>query len=123
MTADKILDIVIYGLMFGDESEKQEYAPQFLKVISVLVAQNFNINNALREARGKGKLEEIPKITALTDDIDFESEFTTNILPLGAAGIMFAEDDDNMRSVPDYRQMYETERSRILIARHDTQCS
>lgn len=111
MRAQKIFDTAV-TLMFGTEEDKVDYLPLFLNILNLLLAENFDTNNALRELGGKEALLEVPEIKDILDDVPYEDIFTRNILPYGCAGYIYTDDDKNVGT--EYKNKYEAERARLL---------
>lgn len=113
MTADKIFTNVM-ALMFGEDADKDQYPP-FLPMLNIILAETFDINNAWRRAIGKPEMDEIPLITALTDEVDYEPRILRMVIPYGVAGMLYAEDDDT--GMGDYyRSKYEMAKSAAAFA-------
>lgn len=113
MTAQKIFDTAV-TLMFGEEIDKADYEPFFINTLNALLGENFFNNNALREMAGKEPLTEIPVITDMTDEVDYEPIFTHTILPYGVAGYIYTDDDRGVGT--EYKNKYEYERTRVLTS-------
>lgn len=113
MTAQEIFNTAV-TFMFGEQTDRPDYQPFWLDTLNYMLAENFRTNNALRQRRGKEKLEFPPLLTGMEDLVDYEWEFTRQILPMGCAGYIFTEDSPGIATA--YKNKYENERSRILQA-------
>lgn len=111
MQAQDIFNTAV-TLMFGEEVDRPDYQPFWFDTLNYMLAENFNTNNALRKARGKVPLDEPPLVVSMTDDVEYEWEFTRQILPMGCAGYIFMEDDTGIATA--YKNKYEAERANIL---------
>lgn len=115
MQVSKIFDSAV-TLMFGVDADKADYQPYYINILNVLIAENFYHNQALRRMRGKTELEQIPYIADMTDDLDYEDEFTRQILPYGIAGYIYTDDDKGLGA--EYKNKYEYERSKMIGTAH-----
>ena len=114
MTADKLFSVVM-SLCFGEDSDKDQY-PQFLNMANIVIAELFDINNRLRLQAGKDELLEIPQLSALTDELNYEPRLIMTVIPYGVAGMLYAEDDDT--GMGDYyRGKYEQQKGAYTVAR------
>lgn len=116
MKVSAIFDAAV-TLMFGVDVDKQDYQPFYINILNVLIAENYYINNALRKSRGKSEMTSIPYITDMEDDLDFEDEFTRQILPYGVAGYIYTDDDKGLGS--EYKNKYEYERNKVFFATYE----
>ena len=92
--------------MFGDASDREDYAPMWHDILNLLSAQVFGLNNALRIKAGKTPLEEIPYIESFEEEVNFEPLIARSVLPLGGAAYMFLEDEPQIASY--YMGMYQS---------------
>ena len=116
MTAREIYDKV-GSLMFWEESDKADYQPYWLDTLNRLLQENFMKNNVLRKMRGKEPFTATPQAIDLDTEVDYETEFTGNLLPLGGAGYL-GFDDDRVYAT-EYKNKYEYEREQILAAGYE----
>lgn len=117
MKAEEILDMVM-GLMFSEQSEKDEYRALFFPILNVILAECFRENNALRRKKGKESLTEIPVATDENTEIPYETELLRAMIPYGIAANLYSEDDENgITNV--YREKYATMRAEIADARFE----
>ncbi|MEG0630819.1 MAG: hypothetical protein RR459_07860 [Christensenellaceae bacterium] len=116
MTAKQIFDTML-ALMFGVEDDAGDYEPFFLPTLNYIIAENYARNNAIRILRGKQPHPKMPLIEKLTDEIDFEDEFTRQIIPMGCAGYIFMSDDKPIATA--YKDKYEFERNQVFFAKYD----
>ena len=115
MSAQEIFNTAV-TLMFGEEADRPDYQPFWLDILNYMLAENFEINNALRAVRGKEVLQEPPRITDMAEEVGYEWELERQILPMGCAGYIYMEDESGIATT--YKNKYEVERSRILYARY-----
>ena len=55
MTANELFETAV-TLMFGTTEDKEDYYPLFINTLNLLLSENLEINNAIREACGKNRL-------------------------------------------------------------------
>lgn len=111
MTVQEIFNTAV-TLMFGEEVDRPDYQPFWMDIFNYMLAENFELNNALRTVRGKPPLEIPPEVTEMTDEVGYEWELERQILPMGCAGYLFMEDESGIATT--YKNKYEVERSKIL---------
>lgn len=104
-------------LMFGEEADRIDYKPFYINILNILIAENYHANQTLRRMRGKEEMTAIPYIVSMEDDLDYEDEFTRQILPYGVAGYIYTDDDKSMGS--EYKNKYEYEKNKILAAKYE----
>lgn len=90
--------------MFGDEADREDYAPYWHDILNLLLAETYSLNNALRIKAGKEPLEEIPHAASFDEEVDCEPLIVRSILPLGGAAYMFLEEEPQIASY--YMGMY-----------------
>ena len=115
MKAQDIFNTAV-TLMFGEEVDRPDYQPFWFDTLNYMLAENFQTNNALREARGKPLLTEPPLIQGLTEEVGYEWEFERQILPMGCAGYIYMEDDSGIATT--YKNKCEVERGKVLHAQY-----
>ncbi len=73
----------------------EAYYPKYsLVYINLLLAENFDLNNSIREWNEDDALENMVQLDALTDEIKgFVPQMMYEILPLGLAKYFFIDDD------------------------------
>lgn len=104
-------------LMFGEEADRIDYQPFYINILNILIAENYHANQTLRRMRGKEEMTAIPYIVSMEDDLDYEDEFTRQILPYGVAGYIYTDDDKSMGS--EYKNKYEYEKNKILAVKYE----
>ena len=104
-------------LMFGEEADRVDYKPFYINILNILLAETFFANQTLRKQRGKEEMTEIPYIQNMEEEVDYEPEFTRQILPYGIAGYIYTDDDKNMGS--EYKNKYEYEKNKILCCTYE----
>lgn len=92
MTSRQIFNQTI-SLTAGDEADREDYAPFWHDVLNLLLAETFELNNALRECASKPKLTEIPQIVSFEQQVDCEPYVARAVLPAGAASYLLLEDE------------------------------
>lgn len=102
------------SLMFGEAADRDDYAPFWTDVLNLLLAENFDLNNALRENSGKAALTDIPLIASLDENIDYEPIVLRSLLPLGGAGYLFMEDEPQIAAY--YASLYRNMKDTVLKA-------
>ena len=80
------------SMMFEKQSST-DYDNYYIPWINVLLSENFELNNHLRAKHGEDPLDEVPFVTADTDEIKYEREMCYEILPFGLAQNFFIDDD------------------------------
>ena len=75
-------------------SNTEGYTAFAPKVINNLLAETFDINNRMRHAAGKDKLEEIPLITGLAEEITYETKLIWAALVYGLAAKLISDERD-----------------------------
>jgi len=116
MTAQQIFNRVL-SLMILDSTEINNYKTNFINTLNMILGENFDRNNVLRQFAGLSVLTEIPTITTLTDVVDYDKRFTSFILPYGIAGQLLI--DDNTSLSTQYLNKYEYERENIKLAQFE----
>lgn len=106
MTAKNILDAAL-PLMGVEISEEESYTADFIPVLNILLAEAFDVNNSIRAAAGQEELTDIPSIAELDDAVPYDAKLCRMVLPYGAAGILYFE--DNAALATQYKQKYEYE--------------
>lgn len=114
MTADQIFDHVI-ALMFSETSDKADYRAGFLQILNEKLAECFLANQMLRKKEELPPLEAPPAITDLEEDVDYQWQMTRWVLPLGIAGVLYADDDETGISNV-YREEYAAALERVSRA-------
>lgn len=117
MKASEIFEFFVALTFSNTQADKDDYAQFFLPTLNMLLRDNFEINNTLRLARGKEAFKNTPFIKDISEEVEYEEEFTRLILPFGCAGYIYADDDPNMAA--DYKNKYEYERTRVLFAGYE----
>jgi hypothetical protein len=104
-------------LMFGEEADRVDYKPFYINILNILIAENYYANQSLRRMRGKEEMTSIPYITDMEEELEYEDEFTRQILPYGIAGYIYTDDDKSMGS--EYKNKYEYEKNKILAVKYE----
>ncbi len=104
-------------LMFGEEADRVDYKPFYINILNILIAENYYANQSLRRMRGKEEMTSIPYITDMEEELEYEDEFTRQILPYGVAGYIYTDDDKSMGS--EYKNKYEYEKNKILAVKYE----
>ena len=116
MTAWELFSNVM-TLMFGVDSEMDDYEGYFVNTLNLILAELFDINNALRMSDGRKPLKNIPEVPKLDTsseeaanktklfELPYEPKLLRTVLPYGVAGYIY---------VDDYKNKYESAKSQIL---------
>jgi hypothetical protein len=104
-------------LMFGEEADRVDYKPFYINILNILIAENYYANQSLRRMRGKEEMTSIPYIIDMEEELEYEDEFTRQILPYGVAGYIYTDDDKSMGS--EYKNKYEYEKNKILAVKYE----
>lgn len=115
MTSEELFNTTV-TLMFGEAADRIDYQPYWTDYLNLMLAENFEINNALRISEEKEPLAEIPYIDDLQSEIGFEPIMERQILPYGLAGYLYMEDDPTIATA--YKNKYEYERQRAGKAKY-----
>lgn len=116
MKAQDIFNTAV-TLMFGEEADRADYQPFYINILNILVAETYYANQTLRRMRGKAEMTSIPYISNMSDDLEYEDEFTRQILPYGIAGYIYTDDDKSLGS--EYKNKYEYEKNKILATTYE----
>lgn len=65
--------------------------------INMVLAEVFDVNNRIRSYLGKDKLETVPEIGSLDDEINCEEKLLRLALPYGLAAKLYFEEENNPR--------------------------
>ena len=106
MTGNDVLKLA-YDLMSEEESANADFTAFVPGILSVLLAETFPCNNAIRESRGKEELEQIPTVTSSTmgDELPYEPEVLLRILPYGICE-KYADGDGDSVKTGYYNSLY-----------------
>lgn len=91
MTAKNLFDMAMGLLQEDDTEEFEEFA---IPMLNVILAETFYVNNSLRSAAGKNKLDDIPQIIDLNDELVYENYLLLNAFPYGLAAKIMLDDTD-----------------------------
>lgn len=91
MTVKELYELT-KSLMFEKKTSK-DYDGYYKGNINVLLMENFDINNLLREFKGLEPLEKVPYIQNDDDDLQYEEEICREVLSNGLACKFFIDDD------------------------------
>ena len=80
------------NLMFEKPTSK-DYDNYYMDNINVLLSENFDLNNHVREFRGKEPLLICPVVTSKEDELPYEDTVCREVLPYGLAAAFFIDDD------------------------------
>ncbi len=91
--------------------EKPEENPEMQKFMlnwcNMLLAENFNYENFLREVKGKARLENTPVLNDGEQEIPYDENFVRAVFPLGMARWCFKESGDYSAEI-QYHNLYST---------------
>ena len=114
MTLNAIHKIAL-DLLFETTGNTEDYDAVAVSFATALISELFQTNNILREAKGLERLEEIPTVERLEDDIPFEVEICTNIFPYGLAS-KYIYDEGDLSLTNYFLAMYTTNTNNIIPA-------
>ena len=80
------------NLMFEKPTSK-DYDNYYMENINVLLSENFDLNNHVREFMGKEPLLICPVMTSKEDELPYEDAVCREVLPYGLAANFFIDDD------------------------------
>lgn len=90
--------------LLGEFPEQDsESVTVMISLLNTLIADCFDINNTLRIYKGKEKLDDIPFIESLDDEVVYEPELCRDGLVYGLASLLILEDDTDRASFFDFR--------------------
>lgn len=104
MTANQLYESAL-ALMIESTATAGDYNDFALPVINGLLAETFSANNALRIKAGKEELKEIPTLSSLLDEVEYEPILLRTALPYGICAKLIIDDDD-MGKVAYYQNQY-----------------
>lgn len=91
------------------EKLTEEYWNEYVfEVMNHVLAELFDENNMCRMWNGKNPLDEIPTVSALTDELTYEEEYLLHVIPLGLCAYFQIDDDLNRHSI--YMTLYNNAR-------------
>lgn len=91
MTVKELYELA-KSYMFEKKTSKV-YDDYYMPWINGLLAENFDLNNAIRESKGEDPLDDRVYVSSDTDTIPYEPEMCYEILPYGLAKFFFIDDD------------------------------
>ena len=105
MTAKEIYEnaLALNISRIEDEDDMEYFA---VKIINILLWEVFNSNNQLRCKKGKKLMETAPKISAISDRIDYEEELYAPLCYALAAKLLQAQEETSLAAV--YNNQYVT---------------
>lgn len=80
------------NLMFEKPTSK-DYDNYYMDNINVLLSENFDLNNHVREFQGKEPFLICPVMTSKDDELPYEDAVCREVLPYGLAANFFIDDD------------------------------
>jgi len=100
-------DIYEYASAFlyerdGDDADSKHFAVKFL---NILLQECLEVENSIRAFNDKALLATAPRLTSLTENIDYDNAITVSALPYGLAAFYFQEATDNFQA-ENYRAKY-----------------
>lgn len=90
------------GLLF-EKPSSSIYDNYLVDNLNLVLNELFNENNMERMFNGKAPLKNVPYITGLDDDVDYEDVYLNNIIPLGLATYFLIDDDLNKYNLYNVR--------------------
>lgn len=116
MTAKELYELA-KSMMF-EKKTSTDYDNYYIPWINVLLSDNFNLNNHLREKHDKDDLERVPTVSSGDDDIPYETEMCYEILPYGLAANFFIDDDLSKFDI--FNTKYENAQSKYMWGTEQT---
>ena len=110
MTVKELYELA-KAMMFEKKTSK-DYDNYYIPWINVLLSENFNLNNHLREKHDKDPLDKVPTVANDTDVIKYETEMCYEILPYGLAAKFFIDDDLSKYDI--FNTDYENRQSKYM---------
>ncbi len=90
--------------LLGEFPEQDsESVTVMISLLNTLIADCFDINNTIRIYKEKEKLDDIPFIESLDDEVVYETELCRDGLVYGLASLLILEDDTDRASFFDFR--------------------
>ncbi len=90
--------------LLGEFPEQDsESVTVMISLLNTLIADCFDINNTIRIYKEKEKLDDIPFIESLDDEVVYEPELCRDGLVYGLASLLILEDDTDRASFFDFR--------------------
>ena len=91
MTVKELYELT-KAMMF-EKKTSRDYDNYYIPWINVLLSENFDLNNSLLTAIGETPLDDIPSVSADTDELPYEDKINREVLPYGLAAKFFIDDD------------------------------
>lgn len=102
--------------LMGEEGKYESgYEPFVAEIVNQLLADCFDINNAIRESAGKEPLTVIPSVGKTADVLPYEYETLVSIMVYGLAYWLLFQDDENDKANV-CNMMYEQNKVRFTKA-------
>ena len=89
-----------------------EIREQFLNILNLLIAENFNIENGLRRLKNKPVITEPVTILDLEDELDLDWQLSKVALLYGVSGMLYGEEDSSC--AVGFLNKYEYQRSLLV---------
>lgn len=86
-----------------DEDDMEYFA---IKLLNILMSEIFCNNNQIRNKKGKKPFESAPKITGISDEIDYEEELYAPMSYALAAKLLQAQEETSLAAI--YNNQYVT---------------
>lgn len=109
MTVQELFDQTI-GMMGMISANATTYADAFPKQVNTVLAECFKLENNNREFKGIAVLTSIPKVTGMTDILEYQDELTLT-MTYGLAMYLALSDDDTIKA-GFFNQQYVDERAK-----------
>ena len=94
-------------------NEADEYKEVAVTLFNMCIGKCFNENNHIRQINKKEKLEKVPFVGSLDDEMPYEDEFITALKYGLAAEIMIADGDMDEGKHSIYMQMFTSEVNKL----------
>lgn len=98
-------ELLTNAIALMHEDDPSPYEPVAVPMINLALAECYEAENMLRLRAGKTERTEIPEVTGLADEIDYEPELLRRALILGVCCRIYV-DEDNNPILQMYKQEY-----------------
>lgn len=112
MTVNDLLKNAV-ALMGGDIDDLTEYEGYAIISINTMLADLFEIQNALLKSADDETLTVIPSVTAVEDDLTYDDRLTRNVMNYGLARDLGIK--DNHPATSYFTRLYDEKRSKYNV--------
>lgn len=79
--------------VMNEKPSSKVYDNSVVAVANLVLAELFQENNVARVFYGKEPFKNMPNLQSREDEVDYESEYLNEVIPLGMAAYFFIDDD------------------------------